>query len=79
MLSELVAGVDRAGPRTEGTAGQLLDAHIDHLAARGRQQRTIDGNRTMAPAIEQGTLGAMPLKRVTVKAVHDFYKRLNHR
>ncbi len=79
MLAQLVAEVDRAGPRTEGTVGYLLDAHIDHLAARGRQQRTIDGYRTIARAIAQDPLSAMPLKRVTVKAVDDFYNRLNDR
>ncbi|MEZ5411233.1 MAG: site-specific integrase [Acidimicrobiales bacterium] len=79
MLAQLVAEVDRAGPRTEGTVGYLLDAHIDHLAARGRQQRTIDGYRTIARAIGKDPLSAMPLKRVTVKSVDDFYNRLNHR
>ena len=33
MLAQLVAEVDRAGARTEGTVGYLLGAHIDHLAA----------------------------------------------
>lgn len=75
-LAQLVAEVDREGVWTEATINRLLNAHIDHLATRGRQQRTIDGYRTIAQAIVKDPLGNMPLKKVTVKAIDDFHDRL---
>ena len=75
-LAQLVAEVDREGIRTDATINRLLNAHIDHLATRGRQQRTIDGYRTIARAIAKDPLGELPLKKVTVKAIDDFYDRL---
>lgn len=75
-LAQLVAEVDREGVRTEATINRLLTAHIDHLATRGRQQRTIDGYRTIARAIAKDPIGDRPLKKVTVKTIDDFYDRL---
>ena len=78
-LAQLVAEVDREGVRTEATINSLLSAHIDHLSTRGRQRRTIDGYRTIARGIAKDPLGDRPLKKVTVKAVDDFYGRLTKR
>ncbi|MCP5034478.1 MAG: tyrosine-type recombinase/integrase [Actinomycetia bacterium] len=78
-LAQLVAEVDREGIRTEATISRLLNTHIDHLATRGRQQRTIDGYRSIARAIAKDPLGNQPLKKVTVKTVDDFYDRLAKR
>lgn len=75
-LAQLVAEVDREGAKTDGTIGALVDAHIDHLAARGRQQRTIDGYRSIARSIAKDPIARRPLRKVTVKDVDDYYNRL---
>ena len=58
----------------------MLTAHIDHLEARGRQARTIEGYRTIAKGIANDpTLGQTQLDKLTVKALDDFYNRLGNR
>lgn len=75
-LALLVAKVSVTGPQTDVTVDQLLTAHVDHLAARGRESRTIDGYRSIARAISSDPIGSRPAKRVGVKTVDDFYNRL---
>ncbi len=59
---------------------ELLTAHVDHLEARGRQDRTIEGYRTIVRGVgTDPSLGATPLDKVTVKAIDDFYNRLGSR
>ncbi len=56
---------------------ELLTAHVDHLEARGRQTRTIEGYRSITRAIgRDATFGKTQLDKLTVKAIDDFYNRL---
>ncbi len=80
LLTKLTSELDTHGPTTRHTVNELLTAHVDHLEARGRQARTIEGYRTIVRGVEADqTLGTTPLARVTVKTIDDYYNRLGHR
>jgi integrase len=79
-LAAFVAEVNREAVSTsEATVDSLLVAHVDHLEARGRQARTIDGYRTIARGVASDTLGSAALTKVKVKDIDDFYLRLRNR
>ena len=63
----------------EATVDSLLVAHVDHLEARGRQARTIDGYRTIARGVAADPIGSAALAKVKVKDIDDFYVRLRRR
>ncbi len=42
LLASLTTELQTHGPTTRHTVNELLTAHVDHLEARGRQDRTID-------------------------------------
>lgn len=80
LLTKLTTELDDHGPTARNTVNELLTAHVDHLEARGRQARTIEGYRTIVRGVEADPiLGTTPLDRVTVKAIDDYYNRLAHR
>jgi integrase len=80
LLTKLTAELDSHGPTTRNTVSELLTAHVDHLEARGRQARTVEGYRTIVRGVNADpTLGKTPLDRVTVKTIDDYYNRLSHR
>jgi integrase len=80
LLTKLTTELDDHGPTTRNTVNELLIAHVDHLEARGRQARTIEGYRTIVRGVEADPiLGTTPLDRVTVKAIDNYYNRLAHR
>lgn len=80
LLSKLTNELDTHGPTSRQTVDELLTAHIDHLEARGRQARTIEGYRTIARGVAADPrLGRTQLDRITVKVLDDFYNRLGHR
>ncbi|MEM9655415.1 MAG: tyrosine-type recombinase/integrase, partial [Actinomycetota bacterium] len=79
-LAAFVAEVNRESVATnEATVDSLLVAHIDHLAARGRQARTVEGYQTIARSVATDPIGSMVLAKVKVKDVDDFYVRLRKR
>lgn len=80
LLTKLTAELDTHGPTSRQTVDQLLTAHIDHLEARGRQARTIEGYRTIAKGVAgDPALGQTQLDKLNVKALDDFYNRLGNR
>ena len=80
LLTKLTSELDTHGPTSRHTVDELLTAHIDHLEARGREARTIEGYRTIARGVAaDATLGATRLDRITVKALDDLYNRLGQR
>lgn len=76
LLVQLVAKLDREGPTSRHTVSELLATHIDHLEARGREARTIEGYRSIARQVANDKIGQLSLARVGVKAVDDYYVRL---
>ena len=77
-LARLTTDLQTHGPTTRHTINELLAAHVDHLEARGRQARTIEGYRTIARGVESDrTLGTTPLR--TKGAVIDNSSRANSR
>lgn len=76
LLVQLVAKLDREGPTARHTVSELLAAHIDHLEARGREARTIEGYRSIARQVANDRIGRLPLSKVGVKTVDDYYVRL---
>jgi integrase len=78
-LADLRHEVTREAVSADVTINRLLDSHIDHLAARGRQARTIDGYRTIARAVAKDPIGSAALPKLKVKDVDDFYVRLDAR
>jgi integrase len=79
-LNVFVAEVSRETVTTnEATVDTLLATHVDHLEARGRQVRTIDGYRTIARGVASDPIGSMPLAKIKVKDVDDYYVRLRQR
>lgn len=80
LLTKLTAELDNHGPTARNTVNELLTAHVDHLEARGRQARTIEGYRTIVRGIDADPmLGPTPLTRVKVKTIDDYYNRLTAR
>ena len=79
VLAQLVAGVDTTGTSTTHTLNELLSAHIDHLEARGREARTIEGYRTIARRVAADHIGRQSLRRITPKTLDDYYLRLTGR
>ncbi|MGI8937545.1 MAG: tyrosine-type recombinase/integrase [Iamia sp.] len=79
LLAQLVATLDREGPTARHTLSELLTAHIDHLEARGREARTIEGYRSIARQIAKDHIGRAPLSKIGVKSVDDYYVRLKAR
>ncbi|MEM7275549.1 MAG: tyrosine-type recombinase/integrase [Actinomycetota bacterium] len=78
-LADLHQEVTHQGITADVTVDHLLSSHIDHLAARGRQVRTIDGYRTIARAVAGDPLGSRVLPKVKVKDMDDYYLRLDAR
>ena len=78
-LADLRQEVNREPITADVTVDRLLAAHIDHLAARGRQARTIDGYRTIARAVAKDPLGSSPLQKLKVKDIDDYCVRLDAR
>ena len=77
LLTKLSNELDTHGPTSRRTVDELLAAHVDHLEARGRQARTIEGYRSIARAIaDDPAFGKTPLDKLTVKAIDEFYNRL---
>jgi len=80
LLTKLTNELDTHGPTSRQTVDELLTAHIDHLEARGRQARTIEGYRTIARGVAADPrLGRTQLDQLTVKALDEFYNRLGNR
>ena len=79
LLVQLVATLDREGPTTRHTLDELLTVHVDHLEARGREARTIEGYRSIARQVAKDDIGRTPVAKVSVKAVDDYYVRLKSR
>ncbi len=75
-LVKLAGEVMHEGPQAEATVSHLVAAHIDHLAARGRQQRTIDGYRSIARRIAADRIGGQLIDKVSVRDFDNFYSRL---
>jgi integrase len=78
-LADLRHEVNRDAVTADVTVNRLLASHIDHLAARGRQARTIDGYRTIARAVTKDPLGSAALPKLKVKDIDDYYVRLDAR
>jgi integrase len=78
-LVALVAEVDKEAVAADVTVDRLLAAHIDHLSARGRQVRTIDGYQSIARAVAKDPIGSTALPTLKVKDVDDYYVRLHAR
>ncbi len=76
LVVQLVAQLDREGPTTRHTLNELLTSHIDHLESRGREARTIEGYRSIARQVGRDKIGDLPVARVDVKTVDDYYARL---
>ncbi len=77
LLTTLTTELQTHGPTDRRTVNELLTAHVDHLEARGRQARTIEGYRTIARGVEADSLlGTTSMDKITVKAIDDFYNRL---
>lgn len=77
-LAAFVAEVNRETVSTsEATVDSVLAAHVDHLEARGRQARTIDGYRTIARGVAKDPIDSASLAKV--KDIDDFYARLRRR
>lgn len=79
VLAQLVARIDREGPTSRHTLNELLAAHIDHLEHRGREARTIEGYRSIAAQVKKDPIGKVPVAKVGVKTIDDFYLRLKSR
>ncbi len=80
LLASLTTELETYGPTARQTVDELLTAHVDHLEARGRQARTIEGYRTIVRGVAADvSLGSTSLDKVTVKAIDDFYDRLGNR
>lgn len=73
---QLVAKLDIEGATTRHTLDELLAAHIDHLEARGREARTIEGYRSVARQVAKDKIGRMPVAKIGVKTLDDYYVRL---
>jgi len=61
---------------SDKTVGELLDRWIDHLEARGRTPKTIDGYRSLARARLEPALGTVKLRRLTPVQLDDLYQSL---
>jgi integrase len=80
LLAALTTELQTHCPTDRRTVNELLTAHVDHLEARGRQARTIEGYRTIARGVEADSLlGTTSMDKITVKAIDDFYNRLGSR
>ncbi len=58
------------------TVKDLLDRWIDHLEARGRTPKTIDGYRSIARARLEPALGTVKLRQLTAYQLDDLYVSL---
>ena len=78
-LNRLVAEVDDGDVTAEQSINGLLAAHIDHLDARGREARTIEGYRSISRMVAKDPIGARQIADVGPKDFDDFYARLARR
>lgn len=78
-LSRLVAEIDDGEVSAEQSINGLLSAHIEHLEARGREARTIEGYRSIARMVAKDRIGNRQIADVGPKDFDDFYARLARR
>lgn len=76
LLNELTHELQVHGPTTRHSVAELVTAHVDHLEARGREARTIEGYRSICRAIGNDRIGRVGLDKLSVKQIDDFYNRL---
>ncbi|MEZ5142198.1 MAG: site-specific integrase [Acidimicrobiales bacterium] len=58
------------------TVADVVRAYVAHLAALGSSPKTLDERRRMAGRISQDPLGSIPIQRLGVKDLDDYYGRL---